>query len=78
VLVGLVMDAVEVGAADEGAGLDVADAPLLRERAVGGGQAERPLDSASEHVGIFGELRERRRRDEDDARRTRAGAGFRA
>ncbi len=79
VLAGLEMHAVGVAGADDGAGIEERGAVFLRLRAIGGAEALRLLRSAMEHVAEEGELGERRRRDQQHARRrvVRAGAGLR-
>ena len=55
--------------------VDEADASPLGERPIGGREAKRLFRPALEHLGIFGELLERRRCDEADFWRPALGAG---
>src|SRR6185437_14746719 len=74
VLIGLVVDAVEIGAPDDLARVQEGDALLFGDGAIAGAEQARFLGRAVEHFRVAREASDRRRRDKQDFRRAPLGA----
>src|SRR6185437_4305953 len=69
VLVGLIVNAVEIGASDNLARVQEGDALLFGDGAIAGAEQARFLGRAVEHFRVGREASDRRRRDKQDFRR---------